>query len=123
MCVDRFARILRHLAFRLDEMTAIGGGFVSLGEAIDTSPPTGRLRLHILGAIAEVERARIAERVKAEIRRAKAQGTRLGRPRLDVSYRTNCSRPARGLSVRLAAAKLGVSTATTHRWLKTETAH
>ena len=40
--------------------------------------------MHILGAIAEFERARIAERVKAGLARAKAQGKRLGRPKLVV---------------------------------------
>ena len=69
----------------LDELTALGVGFVSLGEGIDTSTPAGRLQLHILGAIAEFERARIAERVRLGVARAKAQGKRLGRPRRNVS--------------------------------------
>jgi DNA invertase Pin-like site-specific DNA recombinase len=71
--------------------------------------------LHILGAIAEFERARIAERVKAGLARAKANGRRLGRPRLVVGESVLAS--VRGLIVRLAAGKLGVSTATAHRWL------
>jgi len=57
------------------------------GEGIDTSTPAGRLQLHILGAIAEFERARIAERVRLGVARAKAQGKRLGRPRRRVSTR------------------------------------
>jgi DNA invertase Pin-like site-specific DNA recombinase len=55
--------------------------FVSLNEAIDTTTPAGRLQLHLLGAIAEFERARIAERVRAGLARARTQGQRLGRPR------------------------------------------
>ena len=47
--------------------------------AIDTS--AGKLQMHILGAIAEFERERIRERVLAGLKRAKAQGKRLGRPR------------------------------------------
>ena len=83
--LDRLGRNLRHLIMLLDELTAFGVGFVSLGEGIDTSTPAGRLQLHILGAIAEFERARIAERVRLGVARAKAQGKRLGRPRRRVS--------------------------------------
>ena len=52
--LDRLGRNLRHLIMLLDELTALGVGFVSLGEGIDTSTPAGRLQLHILGAIAEL---------------------------------------------------------------------
>ena len=70
------------------------------------------MRMHILGAIAEFERARIAERVKAGLQRARAQGKRLGRPRK--------ARPALlvpGGSVREAALKWGVSKSTAARWI------
>lgn len=72
--------------------------------------------MHILGAIAEFERARIAERVKAGLARAKAQGRRLGRPRRVAEE--SALAPVRGLSVLQAAEKLGVSAATAHRWLR-----
>ena len=52
----------------------MGVAFVSLHEGIDATTPAGKLQMHILGAIAEFERARIAERVKAGLARAKAQG-------------------------------------------------
>jgi len=67
--LDRLGRNLRHLILFLDELTALGIGFVSLGEGIDTSTPAGRLQLHILAAIAEFERSRIQERVKAGLAR------------------------------------------------------
>ena len=57
-------------------------GFASLRDAgIDTTTPTGRLLLQLLGAFAEFERALIQERVIAGVRRAKAAGTHCGRPR------------------------------------------
>ena len=46
---------LRHLILLLDELTAVGVGFVSLNEGIDTTTPAGRLQLHVLGAIAEFD--------------------------------------------------------------------
>ena len=57
-----------------------GTPVVSLAEGIDATTPAGKLQLHILGAIAEFERARIRERVKAGLARVRASGKRLGRP-------------------------------------------
>ena len=113
--LDRLGRNLRHLILLLEELQALGVAFVSLSEGIDATTPTGKLQLHILGAIAEFERARIAERVRAGLQRARAQGTRLGRPRQVVPESRLA--PVRGLSARQAAARLGVSAATAHRWL------
>ena len=114
--LDRLGRNLRHLILLLEELQALGVAFVSLSEGIDATTPAGKLQLHILGAIAEFERARIAERVKAGLQRARAQGKRLGRPRRVVPESRLA--PVRGLSIRHAATVLGVSPATAHRWLK-----
>jgi DNA invertase Pin-like site-specific DNA recombinase len=97
----------------LEALRAMGVVFVSLREGIDATTPVGELQMHILGAIAEFERARIAERVKAGSVRAKSNGRRLGRPRLAVGESVLAS--VRGLSVRQAAEKLEVSAATAHR--------
>src|SRR5438552_8984773 len=78
--LDRLGRNLRHLITLLEELQALGIAFVSLNEGIDATTPAGKLQMHIHGAIAEFERARIAERFKAGLQRARAQGTRLGRP-------------------------------------------
>jgi DNA invertase Pin-like site-specific DNA recombinase len=69
--------------------------------------------MHILGAIAEFERARIVERVRAGLARRVAQGKPLGRPRQTVSD-GDLARTA-WLSTRKAAAVLGVSHAAVHR--------
>jgi DNA invertase Pin-like site-specific DNA recombinase len=114
--LDRLGRNLRHLVLFLDELQALGVAFVTLGEGFDTSTPAGRLQLHILSAMAEFERARIAERVKAGLARAKAQGRRLGRPKREGLTRSQLDEVA-GLSVRDAAKRLGVSPATAHRLL------
>ena len=111
--LDRLGRNLRHLILLLDELNAVGVAFVSLGEGIDTATPAGRLQLHILGAIAEFERARIQERVRAGLARVRAQGRTLGRPRVRV--RPDALQAAGHLTVREAAAALGVSTATLKR--------
>src|SRR6266581_3693349 len=63
--LDRLGRNLRHLILLLDDIHELGIGFVTLGEGIDTTSPSGRLILHILGAISQFERERIRERVMA----------------------------------------------------------
>jgi DNA invertase Pin-like site-specific DNA recombinase len=110
--LDRLGRNLRHLILLLDELTAVGVGFVTLGEGIDTTSPTGRLVLHVLGAISEFERSRIAERVRAGLQRARAQGVRLGRPRKSL-----LTMEVPGGTVREAAKVWGVSRSTAARWI------
>lgn len=113
--LDRLGRDLRHLVTLLDELSALGISFVSLNEGIDFGTPAGKLQFHVLAALGEFERARIVERVRAEMARAKAQGKRFGRPEKAISEEILA--PVRGLSVRKAAKRLGVSPATAHRWL------
>jgi len=79
--LDRLGRDLKHLVMLLEDLQAVGIAFVSLNEGIDCTTAAGRLQLHVLAALAEVERARIAERVKAGLERARSQGKRLARPR------------------------------------------
>src|SRR5271170_4332558 len=79
---DRFARSVSHLLIALETFRALGIEFVSLSENIDTSTPTGKMIFTVLGSVAELERSLIGERVRAGLRNAKAQGTRLGRPSL-----------------------------------------
>jgi DNA invertase Pin-like site-specific DNA recombinase len=117
--LDRLGRNLKHLITLLEDLQALGVAFVSLAEGIDATTPAGKLQMHILGAIAEFERGRIVERVKAGLARARAQGRKLGRPQRKISE--DVLNRARGLSVREAAVKLGVSPATAHRWLSQKT--
>jgi DNA invertase Pin-like site-specific DNA recombinase len=72
---DRFARSVSHLLRALETFNALGIAFVSLSEQIDTSTPTGRMIFTVLGAVAELERSLIAERVRAGLRNARAKGT------------------------------------------------
>ena len=64
----------------LETFNSLGIAFVSLGEQIDTSTPAGRMVFTVLGAVAELERSLIAERVRAGMRNARAKGKIIGRP-------------------------------------------
>src|SRR5438874_3980294 len=112
--LDRLGRNLKHLITLLEDLQALGIAFVSLAEGIDATTPAGKLQMHILGAIAEFERARIAERVRAGLQRARAQGKRLGRPLADVP--TERVLAVSGLTVDAASRILGVSRSTVKRW-------
>jgi DNA invertase Pin-like site-specific DNA recombinase len=81
---DRFARSVSHLLRALEIFKALGIDFDSLSEQVDTSTPTGKMVFTVLGAVAELERSLIAERVHAGIRNARAKGKTLGRPRVAV---------------------------------------
>lgn len=111
VCVklDRLARSVHHLVTLAKEFEALGVDLVAVDQAVDTTTPSGRLLFHVLSAIAEFERDLIRDRVIAGIRRAKAQGRRLGRPRkhqVDVA----CARASleAGMSLRAVARSLGV---------------
>ena len=71
---DRFARSVSHLLRALETFQSLGIEFVSLSEQMDTSTPTGKMVFTILGAVAELERSLIAERVRAGLRNARAKG-------------------------------------------------
>src|ERR1700693_2403541 len=78
---DRFARSVTHLLRALESFRSQGIEFISLSEQVDTSTPTGKMVFTVLGAVAELERSLIAERVRAGLRNARAKGRKLGRPR------------------------------------------
>jgi DNA invertase Pin-like site-specific DNA recombinase len=114
---DRFARSTRHLVTALDEMQHVGVQFVSLREAIDTGSPLGRAMFVIVGAIAELERSLIVERIHSGLRRARAHGKRLGRPVVAVDVAKARAVIARTGSVRAAARALGCAPGTVRRAL------
>src|SRR5438552_6339616 len=106
---DRFARSTRHLVLALEEFNTLGIDFISLNESIDTSTPMGRMVFTIIGAVAELERALIRERVIMGLDRAKRQGKRLGRPKTVVSEARIQRLSLDGLSLRKIAARVGIS--------------
>jgi DNA invertase Pin-like site-specific DNA recombinase len=109
---DRFARSVSHLLRALETFKALGIEFVSLSEQVDTSTPTGKMVFTVLGAVAELERNLIAERVKAGLRNARAKGKILGRPRKIVNSDEIKRLRAQGTSWRAVGTALGVSAAT-----------
>ena len=106
---DRFARSTRRLVNTLHEFDSLGIQFVSLHENVDTTTPNGRLVFTIFAAIAEFERELIRQRVKSGLAAAKANGKRLGRPRVFVSESRLETLRAAGASWREICSALNVS--------------
>jgi DNA invertase Pin-like site-specific DNA recombinase len=111
---DRFARSVSHLLRALETFNALGVQFVSLSEQVDTSTPAGKMVFTVLGAVAELERNLIVERVRAGLRHAVSKGKRLGRPKKYVDAAQVASLRASGYSWRTIARKLGVSVGTVY---------
>ena len=112
---DRFARSVSHLLRALETFNALGIAFVSLSEQMDTTTPTGKMIFTVLGAVAELERSLIVERVRAGLRNARAKGKTLGRPRKIVDATKIAALRAQGRSWRDIAREVGTNTASARR--------
>jgi DNA invertase Pin-like site-specific DNA recombinase len=114
---DRFARSVSHLLRALEEFSHLGVDFVSLSESIDTSTPMGKMIFTVLGAVAELERNLIKERVHMGISRARKEGKRFGRPKR-IFDREKARVMLRSMSLREVARQLSVSRGVVERALK-----
>ncbi|HEY3704684.1 MAG TPA: recombinase family protein [Terracidiphilus sp.] len=115
---DRIARSVRHFLDVLDELNRLNVEFVSFREQIDTAGPLGRALVVIIGAIAELERNLIIERVRAGMRRARLEDRHIGRTPLQLDNEAIRRDRAHGCSLRTIAKTYRVSTATVQRVLK-----
>ena len=112
---DRIARSVRHFLEVLDELNRLNIEFISFREQIDTGGPLGRAIVVIIGAIAELERNLIVERVRAGMRRAKLEGQHIGRQPLDLDREAIRRDRRLGQSLGKIAREHGISRATVHR--------
>jgi hypothetical protein len=80
--LDRLARSVSHLLAVIEQLEASGAHFRSLRDPIDTATPQGMFSLQVLGAVAQLERALIAERTKAGLLAARKRGRVGGNPGL-----------------------------------------
>ena len=123
--LDRAFRSVLDAAQTLERLRAWGVGIRSYQEPwLDTTSPFGEALYYITVAYAGLERALIAERVRAGMDRARRQGRHVGRP--PASERPEVRRAwadlepevrARRVSVAEAARRLGVARATVGRLL------
>jgi len=115
---DRIARSVKHFLDVLDELNRLNIEYISFRENIDTGGPLGRAIVVIIGAVAELERNLIIERVRAGMRRAKLEGRHIGRNPLELDHTALQRDRCQGQSLRQIARGHKISTATVQRVLR-----
>jgi DNA invertase Pin-like site-specific DNA recombinase len=116
--LDRLGRSLPDLIKKMEDLRAIGAGFRSLTEGIDTTTAMGTLVLHLMGAIAQFERDLTRERTSAGMRSARARGVQLGaKPKLSDKQKAEIEKLLRrNVAVREIAEKFRVSPGTIYNY-------
>jgi DNA invertase Pin-like site-specific DNA recombinase len=112
---DRIARSVKHFLEVLDELNRLNIEYISFRENIDTGGPLGRALVVIIGAIAELERNLIIERVRAGMRRARLEGRQIGRRPLDLDREAIVRDRQHGKTLGQIAKTHRISRATVHR--------
>lgn len=116
--VDRLGRSLRHLVDFLGEIHAKGVDLYLHQQGIDSTTPAGKALFQMCGVFAEFERAMIQERVKAGLARARAQGKKLGRPRVALEIERKILKArGKGKGIKKIAREMGVGVGTVQRVL------
>ena len=116
--VDRLGRSLQHLVAFLGEIHAKGVDLYLHQQGIDTTTPAGKAMFQMCGVFAEFERAMIQERVKAGLERAKANGKKLGRPKVGARVERKILAARKGgTGIRKIAEQVGVGVSVVQRVL------
>jgi DNA invertase Pin-like site-specific DNA recombinase len=114
--IDRVGRSLIDLLSTIQTLEACGVDLYLDQQSIDTTTPAGKLMFQVCGAFAEFERSMIRQRIHAGLKRAVAQGTRLGRPRIDAAVEKRIEAHLRGgKGILKVARELGVGSGTVQR--------
>lgn len=114
--IDRIGRSLQHVVEFMAELGQLQVGLYLHQQAVDSSTPAGKAMLSMCGVFAEFERGIIVERVRAGLARARAEGKRLGRPRVDA--RTEVAirqKRSEGCGILKIARELGVGVSVVQR--------
>ena len=114
--IDRLGRSLIDLLGTIQHLEAVGVDLYIDQQAIDTSTPMGKLIFSVCGAFAQFERSMIQQRIHAGLRRAKAEGKTLGRPKVDEATQAAIRRSLKeGIGIKKTAAALNCGIGTVIR--------
>jgi DNA invertase Pin-like site-specific DNA recombinase len=119
--VDRLGRSLTDLLGILQGLHDKGVGLYLHQQGLDTSTTAGKAMFRMLGVFAEFERGIIRERVNAGLARARANGTKLGRRRVQPAVEARILElKASGKGILKIGRQLGIGTSVVQRVLKQE---
>lgn len=117
--LDRLARSVAHMHEILQCVTAKGAALKIVNMGIDTSTPTGKLMLNVLGGVAEFEREIMLERQREGIAKAKRDGKYKGRaPTAQRKADSVKALIAEGVGASEIARRVGISRASVYNILK-----
>ncbi|WP_096704216.1 recombinase family protein [Magnetospirillum sp. 15-1] len=117
--LSRLARSVPHLLSILDVLGKKGVSLRIMNMGIDTSTPTGKLMLTLLGGISCWEREIMLERQREGVAKAKAQGKYKGRKPTAMAQAEEVLRlKAQGVGASEIAARLGIGRASVYRALQ-----
>ncbi|HFV8040488.1 TPA: recombinase family protein [Escherichia coli] len=117
VAVDRLGRDTIDVLSTVKALQAKGVTVISLREGFDLSSTMGEAMLGIMSTLAQLERSLIAERRKAGIERAKAEGVHMGRP-VKASSEAVQTLISQGKTRLQIQEELGISRATYYRLAK-----
>ena len=117
---DRITRSLSKLVLVLDDLAKRGVAMKSLTEPFDTSDPTSKAMVQMIGIFSELERSIISRRTKDSLAYRKSIGVKLGRPSALTPDKIEQLEfmVSRGRSVKEMCEKLSISKPTYYKWLK-----
>lgn len=115
---DRIARSTRHFLQTLNELDGLGVEFISVKESIDTTGPTGRLFLTLVGCIGGLEGVLTRERIRQGMARRRLEGFRLGRAPLNIDRQALAYDRRSGMSLTQVSKKYGCSRASVVRFTR-----
>ena len=117
LAVEIRGRSLKDLLAFLDEIHALEIDLYLHQQGIDTTTPAGKAMFQMCGVFAEFERSIIRERINAGLARARSNGKRLGRPRVDDSVEQAIRQALRrgNKGIRKIAGEMGVGVSAVQR--------
>ena len=117
---DRITRSLAKLVITMDDLSKRGVMVKSLTEPFDTSDPTSRAMVQMIGIFSELERSIISRRTKDSLAYKKSIGVKLGRPSALTPDKIEQLEfmSSKGKSVKEMCERLGISKPTYYKWMR-----